>query len=154
MRFSSGCRARSPGKSGRGPVPRSSVHCRPFARTPGAEGPRARPAKPRAPALFSGAGFFTIPGSTERGQRLASKGDVVRSFLARFFFLFFLLCEMPRWVSLPYTRPDLFSIDQSNRYICIASQCTQRMEAHFCLALANQEAHFCFALLSIAPHIA
>ena len=53
--------------------------------------------------------------------------------------------------SLPCTGPDLLSIDQSNRYICLASQCTQRMETHFCLALANQEAHFCLALLSIAP---
>ena len=56
--------------------------------------------------------------------------------------------------SLPCTGPDLLSIGQSNRYICLASQCTQRMETHFCLALANQEAHFCLALLSIAPHFA
>ena len=56
--------------------------------------------------------------------------------------------------SLPYTGPDLLSIDQSNRYICLASQRTQRMETHFCLALANQEALFCLALLSIAPHLA
>ena len=56
--------------------------------------------------------------------------------------------------SLPCTGPDLLSIGQSNRYICLASQCTQRMATHFCLALANQEAHFCLALLSIAPHFA
>ena len=56
--------------------------------------------------------------------------------------------------SLPCTGPDLLIIDQSNRCICLASQCTQRMETHFCLALANQEAHFCLALLSIAPHFA
>ena len=56
--------------------------------------------------------------------------------------------------SLPCTGPDLLSIDQSNRYICLASQRTQRMETHFCLALVNQEAHFCLALLRIAPHFA
>ena len=64
------------------------------------------------------------------------------------------LAEAPGRASLPYTGPDLLSIDQSNRYICLASQGTQRMETHFCLALANQEAHFCLALLSIAPHFA
>ena len=47
--------------------------------------------------------------------------------------------------SLPCTGPDLLCIDQSNRYICLPSQCTQRMETHFCLALANQEALFCLA---------
>ena len=55
-------------------------------------------------------------------------------------YLYFFFC--PSQASLPCTGPDLLSIDLSYCFICLASQCTKRVETHYCLALANQETQF------------